>query len=225
MYDHKCIVLFTLPFHFQLNTMSQNSASHSKLFSDFIFDLVMTPQNDVKLITICLTVHYECTFIFHVLHISTLRCPDLVRWAVMFSLSTGVLSDCEACSSKATSVMKSISGEVICSLCSVIADKQKVFDLNPYTIQLVCLLKSQKCVWLLVTVSEKSAFLQSIAQERATVICLRPFSLSEMFNFLAHNSSCTLGKQPLLACLFGRRGSLWIRPGFQMTTHTREMRG
>lgn len=46
-----------------------------------------------------------------------------------------------------------------------------------------------------------------------------------MFNFLAHNGSCTLGKQPLLACLFGRGGSLWIWPGFQMTTHTREMRG
>lgn len=130
MYDHKCIVLFTLPFHFQLKTKSQNGAFHFKLFSDYIFDLVMT-QNDIKLVTICLTVHNECTFIFHVLHISTLHCPDLVRWlkspAVMFSWSTGVLSDCEACGSQATSVMKSIAGEVICSLCSVIADKQKGF--------------------------------------------------------------------------------------------------
>lgn len=116
--------------------------------------------------------------------------------------------------------------EVICSVCSVIADKQKVFDLSPYTIQLVCLLKSRhQHVRLLVTVRETSAFFQSIPQERATVICLWPFCLSEMFNFLAHNGSCTLGKQPLLACLFGRRGSLWIWPGFRMTTHTREMRG
>lgn len=110
--------------------------------------------------------------------------------------------------------------------CSVIADKQKVFDLNHYTIRLVCLFKNHHTRgWLLVTVRKTSAFFQSIPQERTTVICLRPFCLSEMFNFLAHNGSCTLGKQPLLACLFGRRGSLWIWPGFQMTTHTREMKG
>lgn len=162
-----------------------------------------------------------------IFHITLSRsCEVTEKRAVMFSWSTGLLSDCEACGSQATDVMKSISGEVICSLCSLIADKQKVFDLNPYTIQLVCLLKSRhERVRLLVTVSKTSAFFQSIPQERATVICLRPFCLSEMFNFLAHNGSCTLGKQPLLACLFGRRGSPWIWPGFQMTTHTREMRG
>lgn len=105
--------------------------------------------------------------------------------------------------------MKSIFGEAVCSLCSVIADKQMVFHWDHYTIQLVCFF--WKCnhmvVWLLVTVKEASAFLQSISQERTTMICLQPFCLLEMFNFLANNSSCTLGKQPLLACLFGRRGS------------------
>lgn len=112
------------------------------------------------------------------------------------------------------------------TLWSIIADQQKFFYLNPYTIQLLCLWKSHhKCVRLLLTVREKSVFFQSIPQERATVICLRPFCLSEMFNFLAHNGSCTLGKQPLLACLFGRRDSSLIWQGFQMTTHTREMRG
>lgn len=61
-------------------------------------------------------------------------------------------------------------------------------------------------IGLLVTVKETSVSFQSIPRERATAICLRPFCLSEMFNFLAHNGSCTLGKHPLLACLFGRRG-------------------
>lgn len=189
MYDHKCIVLFTLPFHFQLNTKSQNGAFHFKSFSDFLFDLqVMSPRNDLKLVTVWLTVHYKYTLIFHILHISTLRCPDLVKW-----LKHGLLCSPEVhgyfpigrpCGSQSLSVMKSISGKVICSVCSVIADKQKVFDLSPYTIQLVCLLKSRhQRVRLLVAVRETSVFFQSIPQERATVICLWPFSLSEMFNF------------------------------------------
>lgn len=80
MFDCKSIVLFTFPFHFQLNTKSQNTGFHFKLLTDFIFDLVMSPQNDLKLITDCFTLHYESTFIFHVFHISTLRCPDLARW-------------------------------------------------------------------------------------------------------------------------------------------------
>lgn len=123
--------------------------------------------------------------------------------------------------------MKSIYGEVICSPCRVIAHKTKDFSLEflHHSVGTAFLKRHHMGVWLLVTVKETSAFFQSIPQERTTVICLWAFCLSEMFNFLANNSSCTLGKQPLLACLFGRRGSLWLWPGFQMTTHTGEMKG
>lgn len=159
-------------------------------------------------------------------HITLARSREVIEeWAVMFSWSAEVLSDCEASGSHTTIVMKSIS--VICSLCSVIADKQRVFwfESLQHPVGMPFLKSCQLRARLLVTVRETSAFFQSIPQGRATVICLQPFCLSEMFNFLAHNGSCTLGKQPLLACLFGRRGSPWIWPGFQMTTHTRDMRG
>lgn len=128
-YDHKCIVLFTLPFHFQLNK-SQNIGFHLKLFSDFIFDLVMSPWNDLKLIsllycTLWMHFHVPCTPYFHIT--LSRSCEVIEKWAVMFSWSTGVLSDWKACAweSQATNAMKSISGKVICTLCSVITDKQK----------------------------------------------------------------------------------------------------
>ena len=131
MYDHQCIVLFTLPFHFQLNTKSQNGAFHFKLFSDFIFDLVMTPQNSVKLIKSCLAVHYGCTFIFHVLQHFHITLSRSLRgdWEVRLWCSPGAHGHFPIVrprGSLATGVMKSISGEVIRSLCvCVIADKQK----------------------------------------------------------------------------------------------------
>lgn len=78
-------------------------------------------------------------------HITLSRSFDVIeKRAVMLSWSTAVFSNREACGSQATNVMKSISAEVIYSLRSVIVDKQKVFDLNPYAIQLVCLLKSSQ---------------------------------------------------------------------------------
>lgn len=103
--------------------------------------------------------HFPFTPYFHIT--LSRSCKVIEKEAVMFSRIAGVLSDWEVCCSQATDVMKSISGKVICSLCSVIADKQKVFDLSPYTIELVCLLKSRHWpVQLLVTVSETYSFLQ-----------------------------------------------------------------
>lgn len=171
MYDHKCIVLFTLPFHFQLNTKSQNGAFHFKLFSDFIFDLVMTPQNSVKLIKSCLAVHYGCTFIFHVLqhfHITLSRsceatekrgCDVLLEYTGTFRLWGPRLpgNRCDEIHLRR--------GHPLTLWCNCRQTKKRflIWILTPCS--WYAFLKSRH-ERLLVTVRETSAFFQSIPQEK-----------------------------------------------------------
>lgn len=173
MYSHKCVVLFTLPFHFQLNPKSQNSAFHFKWFSHFIFDPVMTPQNDPKLITVCLTVHYKCTFLVLMLHIFYIMlsrsCGVIEKWAVMFSWSAWLLFrlwDLRL-PGKQSDEIHPRQGRPHILKCNYRKQKGFWFESLHHQVGMPFekLLQVYALHTLLVMVSETSAFLQSIAQE------------------------------------------------------------